>query len=353
MLTDAIEGQTLGEGVTISGNTELSLDASLSAEVSDHISAGGATIAGTGNLIISNIKILTDSANKYTKTLVASTDNLTDRIALASASGLTLAKANSVTGDYTVTYEDGYLVFKNIGFQENLVSIVRDNTSSVYILDGVEDIAQDIAEIGEYGDKNRIGSLAGTTLTITGTTSDSAIDGNSKGGITVGADKTLTLENVSNVYGFAGAFVTNSGTLNVTDTNLISSIENNNALNFNSTDTTNTIDGTITGTGTTVVATGKTVFNNTLSQSDFINKGITDISASNLVITNAADNQGTLNLNSGDLASDVYQSTETGITNIVGDVTNSNNHTITQNSVTVSEGSSLTTSADTVISTNA
>ena len=358
LTTNAIEGQTLATtSLNMTNNVSMSVDAGLDTQVSDNLSASG-TISGTSKVIIDAINLLSDSTNKYSKTLVAGTSNLIDYINISTDSSGnyngTITKASGVTGDYAVKYDNGYLVFRNTAFDENLVSVVRDATLTTYELKHVgdhdEDVAAEILAYGETGDPDKIGPMTGTTLTIDGTTNRYGINGNSKGGIEVGNGKTLTFTNVGDVYGFDGAAVTNSGTLNVENSKFTNGITNTNALNFTGTNTIASVSGS---NGATTIESGKTTFGNTLSQKSFINKGTADISASNLQITDGADNRGVLNLSNGNLASNITTTTTTGTTNIKGAVTNNNDKTITQNSVTIDGGASLTTKADKVVSTTA
>ena len=193
-----------------------------------------------------------------------------------------------------------------------------------------------------------------TGYIIDGTSADKfSINGHNKGGIEVGSGQTLTMQNLGNVYGFAGDAVTNAGTFNVSDSTFTSGIKNTNALNFTGTNTiTGSISDASTATGTTTVSSGETTFGS-VTQKAFVNAGTTNIAANNLIISTTVDNQGTLNLGSGDLASNIGQTTATGTTNIVGEVTNTSDKTITQNNVTIASGNSLTTKANLVTSTNA
>ena len=76
-----------------------------------------------------------------------------------------------------------------------------------------------------------------------------------------------------------------------------------------------------------------------------------NIRADKLSATDGVDNWGTLNLGDGALASNIFESqldTKQGVTNIVGDVTNTSDKTIAQKSVTIANTASLTTDADKV-----
>lgn len=148
-----------------------------------------------------------------------------------------------------------------------------------------------------------------TAFTIDGTTDHQyKINGASKGGIVVTGGQTLTIQNVGDVYGFSGDAVTNSGTLNVSDTKFTNGITNTNGLNLSGTNILATVSG---ANGTTTIESGETTFNNALVQQSFINKGTANISASDLQITTDADNRGVLNLSNGNLASNISTTTAT------------------------------------------
>ena len=76
-----------------------------------------------------------------------------------------------------------------------------------------------------------------------------------------------------------------------------------------------------------------------------------NINADKLSATDGVDNWGILNLGSGDLASNIFESQsdpKQSVTNIVGEVTNTSGKTIAQKSVTIANSASLTTDADKV-----
>ena len=345
LLTDAIEGHTLGSAVTLASTINMGVDAQLNNSTADHISAGGTTVGGSGNIIINNIKLLSDSSNKYTKALVAASDNLINRIALATGSDLNI-DTSAVTGNYAVTYDNGYLVFRNTAFEENLVSVVRDATLTTYELKQVsghdEDVAAEIAAYGETGDQNKIGPMTGTTLTVSGTTNKYGINGNGKGGIEVGSGKTLTFENVGDVYGFDGNAVTNAGTLNVSNTKFTSGIKNTNTLNLYGN---NIINGVISyeddTNSYTDVKTGHTIFNSTVTQRQMqIEAGAQiSIDPDNFNITGTTTNYGDINLSSGDLNAEICNMNPAGAVNIDGDV--NNYKPITSGTIKISDTSSF------------
>ncbi len=77
-----------------------------------------------------------------------------------------------------------------------------------------------------------------------------------------------------------------------------------------------------------------------------------NINADKLSATDGVDNWGKLNLGSGNLASNIFESQsdpKQSVTNIVGDVTNTSGKTIAQKSVTIANSASLTTGADKVV----
>ena len=362
-----------GGSLTLSGFTNDTVGSAITMAQGTHdtVSLGAVTLGANLNTSIDaflgdttpnsdNFTARSDSSSIYTKTTVADSV-LKSRLGL---NGTTLAVTNAegVTGTYVAKYlaEEGALVFAKT--VHNLVSSARneygfEDASRTFTLSANEDIASDIEAIGTSSySTDSIGAMSNTTsFTIDGTSANKyKINGNNKGGIEVGSTQTLTMQNLGDVYGFTGNAVDNAGTLNVSNSKFTSGIKNINTLKFTGS---NTIDGAITDNsttaGTTTVESGTTTFNGTVTQNEFVNKGTTYIDADDLVITATADNLGTLNLRAGDLASNIGQTTATGITNIVGVVTNDNDHTITQNSVTISDGSSLTTKANLVTSTSA
>ena len=83
----------------------------------------------------------------------------------------------------------------------------------------------------------------------------------------------MAIENVSDVYGFNGNAVVNNNILNISNSKFTSGIANNLNLNLNSTNKTtsiNTINGTITGVGTTTVQSGKTLFGGDVTQDSVV-----------------------------------------------------------------------------------
>ena len=130
--------------------------------------------------------------------------------------------------------------------------------------------------------------------------------------------------------------VLNAGKLNLDGKNIINTIT----------------DNTTTPTGSTNIVGGSSTIGSINQKAvNILPDSELNIDADELFAKDGVDNRGRLNLGDGDLASNIFESqldTKQGVTNIVGDVTNTSGKTIAQKSVTIANTASLTTDADKV-----
>ncbi len=177
------------------------------------------------------------------------------------------------------------------------------------------------------GTLNNNGSIVGDsgTLNINATTSNAGTI--SQGTLATAASTTLT--NTGDIT--VKTTLTNNGT-----------IDNSNTLTLAGTGMTNA--GTISNTAGTTNITGTLTNSGTISQKEVSVSagGALTSDASTLTATDGITNNGTLNLTGGNISSDILSSG--GTTNITGNVTNSADHTIA-NAVDVKNGATLNTNA--------
>ena len=145
-----------------------------------------------------------------------------------------------------------------------------------------------------------------------------------------------------------GITLTNTGDITVKTTLTNNgTMDNNNHLTLAGTSMTNA--GTISGTGTTDIT--ETVTNSgTISQKEINVSGSGQLTshAGTLTATDGITNDGTLELTGGNIASEILGTS--GTTHIAGNVTNSANHSIA-NTVDVETGATLTTGASALLNT--
>lgn len=130
--------------------------------------------------------------------------------------------------------------------------------------------------------------------------------------------------------------VLNAGTFNLAGTNKVETIVD---------DTTEPMGSTNIVGGTSTIGSINQKAVNILPDAEL------NIDADKLSATDGVDNWGKLNLGSGNLASNIFESQsdpKQSVTNIVGDVTNTSGKTIAQKSITIANSASLTTDADKV-----
>ncbi len=143
-----------------------------------------------------------------------------------------------------------------------------------------------------------------------------------------------------------GITLTNTGDITVKTTLTNNgTIDNNNHLTLAGTSMTNA--GTISGTGTTDI-TGTVTNGGTISQKEINVSGSGQLTshAGTLTATDGITNDGTLELTGGNITSEILGTS--GTTHIAGNVTNSANHSIA-NTVDVETGATLTTAASALL----
>ena len=218
----AVQTMNLGN-VKLNSDLSWIMDAQLkggTVTTSDNLKAD--SFDGTGNIIINGINILEDSDVGVMRTLVAD-DTLKAHVQLATTAEIT--KELPVTYNYAITYNDGYLRFSRA---YNLVTVTRDlDEQRVYNMSSDENIATDIADIGDSSTSIGTMGAAGSTLTING--GGNSINGADNSGITILSGQTLNINNVGKAadgtvkgngfYGFNGTdanvVLNNSGNLNI------------------------------------------------------------------------------------------------------------------------------------------
>ena len=312
-------------------------------------------INNESNLLVDTISVdTTSTAKKYTKILIAD-ENLAQYTNLGS--NYTVIDENGdVTTDITAKYEirdsKGYLLFNN-ELIKNLVTYIREKDSDTYTLTADESIADDIDILGETDNTTSVGELKadGGTFTING--EGFAVDGASKGGMTINNGQTLTINNVSEMSGFSTAAIVNkNGTLNINNVTLKnntgSDIDNSSNLNLTGTNSIEKIvdtdrSGTITvKDGVTTVKTSLDQKNlSVISGAELVNNGTMNIVAS---ANNAGTISGTGTLTVNGMDEFINSGTiEQNVVNISGSTEVKNSGTLTINeSGSLASGSSIT-----------
>ena len=249
-VTGAIESQTLGS-VSLSNTVALAIDVALNGSSAtnrgDRVLATSVVDGSTGMIDLNSVTVVADTDNRYTKvyyTNGALKDNASSQItSLTGADGTTIYSVSSGSDS-----DGAYLMFKNSDILNLVIASrdyegnVSDATTPTYRLSSDESISADIAEIGLTSNTTSIGKLAygingdaavaeNANFTIDG--AGYGVNGNGKGGITVGEGQTLNIQNVgayttdqetgevtitnNGWNGFNGTVINNSGTLNVKD----------------------------------------------------------------------------------------------------------------------------------------
>ena len=227
-----IQTDNLGT-VTNNGTINWDLDVDLTNTNSDKIAASFADVEGNNKSIIINaINLITGTGEDKVEILL--TDNSTLKTAYTLSNDILshITKASSAV-TYTVnnvTYDSstGKLIFN--APVNNFVGNIRNTSGDETItLDSDVDVAADIAEIGDSS--TSIGAMGRTPITIAG--AGFSVNGNTKGGITVGTGQTLNINNVGAVNGsgeitnngftgFGGRLIDNAGTVSISNTNFVS-----------------------------------------------------------------------------------------------------------------------------------
>ena len=311
-------------------------------------------IANDSELLIDTISVDTTTTDKkYTRILVAD-ENLAQYTNLDGNYSV-LDSNGDVTSDITAKYEirdsKGYLLFNN-ELIKNLVTYIREKDSDTYTFTANENISDDIDILGETDNKTSVGELKadGGSFTING--EGFAVDGASKGGMTINNGQTLTINNVSEMSGFSSAAVVNkNGTLNINGVvltnNTGSDIDNSSILNLTGTNSIDKISDTD-GKGTLEVQSGVSTINTSLNQKNLsVIDGAELVNNGTMNITTDANNAGTISgtgtwtvngmdefINSGTIEQDIV--------NISGSTDIANSGTLTINeSGSLEAGSSI------------
>ncbi len=230
-----IDGQSFGN-LTLNSNIDLYINSDLANGVSDTFSA--TSLSGDGKLNIVDIDLLSDSESTVTTKVCNSV--LKDAVTLA---------VNSVDGavrSYAVIYDNsqvdgGYLTYSP-SIETNLVVVNRNTANQrVYVLAADEDIAADIASIGDSSTSiGTMGGEEGAVFTVSGN-NNYTVYGGGNSGITINTGRTLNVENIGSLnsdgsvkagwQGFNGTlFENNGGTLSLTGTNVIANNQGDNSL---------------------------------------------------------------------------------------------------------------------------
>lgn len=338
--------------VLLDKDLNLDIDVSLSGAkadnfslVADEYSGGYATpVFNNGsNLLLNTLSLDTATTDKkYTKILVSDANlarntRLSDNYSIVDSNGDTIS---DLSVEYAIQDSKGYLIFNNT-LIKNLVSYLRDKDTATYTLSDTENIADDIAMLGDVDNTTSIGSLKpnGGTFTVEG--NGNAVNGASKGGMIIDGGQTLNLNNVSEMSGFSTAAIINqNGTLNINGVvlknNTTADIDNNNILNLSGE---NTFDKIIQSgsTGILNVNSGKTTINSALTQKNLVvSQGAELVNDGTMNITLMANNtgkisgEGTITANGMDLFSN-SGTIEQNIVNISGNTVFSNSGTLTIN----------------------
>ena len=345
-----IQTDNLGT-VTNYGSINWDLDVDLTSTDADNMSdkITFSSLNG-GSIIIRAINLLHDKAGSTAITITSS--SLSNKYSLSSAINEHITSPGNFA--YTATYSGGVLTLNQVILDSLALKVHDDDPVRSYEMTKIENVGENLGDlVGE-----------GAKLSVNG--GGYSIVGGEWEGINVASGQTLEFNNVSDVTGFANdTAVTNGGTLNIKDSKFTSDIINTNELNLNSTNTTtsiNTFDGEIgmgtASTGTINVETGKTLFNDTVTQADMtVASGAqVEIGAGNLVITNAVQNDGTVTLTGGtvesfaQLNSSIANKTEeltTPKTVIDGFVNVGNGKTISQ-AIEINENKALSANVNSV-----
>ena len=208
---------TLGN-VTLNSNLSLSIDADLANEKSDMISSPSAITDNGYNIEISGIRIISDASKDIVQTTVAD-GNLKDSIILAT--NAQIDKDAGVNKNYLISYDNtgssGILTFDSTN---NLVNAVRITTPSRVYTMNTEELVSETPGL--------MGGGEGAVLTINANGNDITANGSDIGGIVVGENQTLNINNVgsegSNGFnGFSGYYwepsiiLRNGGVVNNSD----------------------------------------------------------------------------------------------------------------------------------------
>ena len=298
--------QNLGD-VTLNNDLTLAIDVNPTTGELDNITYN--SLSGTGKFNYQSINTLADTAFG-TRTTVTADSTMYD-LFTSGTSETPYVRVNGLSAgkSYRVFYDntDGSLVWD----YGNLYQAVKDTQATrIYTL--YEDEPSPAVNYGAMGGTN-------STLTIEG--NGYGVNGNGKGGITVGSGQTLTVKDVAEVGGFDGAFVNNAGSMNVVSEDYNVSFADSNQANINNTADLNlfsadgktisftgsitdastptgtmNIGGTYTEEGQTKTYSGTVDFGNTVTQNTLnLNSGTVHMGVNNgFNVNNVTVNGGTL-----------------------------------------------------------
>ena len=289
---------------------------------SENSAANGGVIYNTGNMTLAGTNyFIGNSATNSGGAIYNTTENqavsgvFRDNIAATAGAVYTTTSSNIAGATF-----DGNLATGSVG------------GGAVYFNNGNSTVTDsNFTNNATAGNGGAIFNNTNSNLSIIANASNVSFSGNKSGA-------TITYNPSTEQYDVTGGSandIYNVGTLNL-------KAENGKSITFGG-----TITDAATPTGTTTIESGRTYFNNTLRQNAFVNKGIADISASNLQITTNADNQGTINLGAGILASNI--SGNSGVTNIIEDVTSAKE--ITQGTLTTTASKTFTNTGVVTVNT--
>lgn len=378
---NAVNNYAIG---TLKGTGNLSLDIDLTQGKADTLTAGASE---TGALTITGLNISGTMADFTVDVLKGST------------SALTLALSNALQAQYNATSDWADRAsstdltqnavwgdeFGSRTWQERNISTmdIVDNAKIAYTQttetqNEQETIGDTIAllnQADQFGAVERkyttddatkvhtatadFGTTAAGQLTVVGatdSTNTSTINMNNKNGfvVTYGATVALDTVNITGAKAQDGSLISNtSGTVRMNNVTVA-----NNANNIIANDATMTLTGTnninagISGDGTTNITKGSTTLSTTTQEQINIASGAT-LNADATKVTATLVNSGTMNLSGATNANTI---TGSGITTFSESISNSGN--ITQSTINVAEGKTLTntgtiTVSDNIISGNA
>ncbi len=209
--------------ITLGSDLNMSIDASLNGEAkADNITLTYGLLSSDRKIVVDSVNVLSDSAYKHSRAQFLTANNHPAAIEYVSGSG-TATNGDGVTGNYSFEYNttDGKIYFNNVNIK-NLISAVRDNDAEIigsdptYTLSANEDVHADASNFSAYETVDKLGSIAGDSLAIDGSSSNRfGINGShtegdvttNYGGITVDDGKTLNLFNLGSVDSTTGAII--------------------------------------------------------------------------------------------------------------------------------------------------
>ncbi len=204
-----INSTSLG-ALTLTGNLNYSLEASLNNATIDTINAS--SVAGSGNIIVDSLKLITDMSAKTVNLDISNNSSI-------------LGKINLDINSLDINNDDVNGYYKATAYQEDtgILTIGRLTLADVVQLN--EDNKVYTFFENELVEKD-LGTLAGNSLEIVGTGNSYIIDGQGYGGIIVAADKKLVIKDVDDITNFEatsassnlGGFISNSGLTEIYNT---------------------------------------------------------------------------------------------------------------------------------------